>query len=207
MNQKLLPAIIVVGIFALAFSILGFLISGHIANRPIDEPTNISGQAGQPIDLFGTQTGTTTSATADVTNLIYTNSDFSDVSLQPYVTSSVSVLLDGQTDTAVITMEALTASSTSYFTWDIYGSNDTGCNSMATSTTDDRYVATLPIISEVNWFPADPANTRTLGILDPFGTSSSTSVLLTNLNWKCLQLNLHGASTTVWSQIKQKSFK
>jgi len=167
------------------------------------------GQASEAVDLFGTQTGTTTAATSGSYDPTM-NSDFSDMASNNagYNSTTKAIMLDGRTDTALITIKPLTASTTNFFAWTIDGSNDRGCDTAATSTSDARYVPTLPIKNEVNWFSVDPTNSRATGGKGnvKVGTSatSTETILLTNLNWRCLRLSLDSSSTTLWAQIKQK---
>jgi len=216
-NSKLLPAIIIVTLFALVFGSLGFLIGKGIYQNNSDGLgiLNFGGQSNEPRDVFGTTIGKNTTSTTNIGTAGYPsdwpNSDFSDVALNDagYPTTSKAVLLDGQTDTVLFTFLPITASSTGYFSYDIFGTNDNLCTTTATSTTDDNYNPIYPLVSEINWYDIEASGTRvsgsfTNGNVENPGNATSTSRLLTNLNWKCLRVDLRGASTTVGVQLREK---
>ena len=157
--------------------------------------TTFGGQAGEVRNVFGTQVGTTTAPTASGSFFAAYGSNAS---------TSKTLLLYGTTDTVLFTVKALTASSSSFYEWDILGSNDTGCNTTATSSTDEAYTGYK--LSDINWYVADPTNSRTSGrVTNPTANATGTIATLTNLNWSCLRFGANGSSTTVLMQIREKS--
>lgn len=217
-KPKLLPTASLIIIFALIFILIGgvsgYLIKSGMADKEIkalETEEILGGQADEPKDLFGKQVGTSTTPTSNLGTPGYPtspNSDFSDTALQPYVTTSKSIILDGETDIALFTFDVLNASSSNYFSYDILGSNDTNCTTTATSTTDDNYNPVVALTSDIHWFDIGTDGARVSGSKEDIAANvTSTSRVLTNLNWKCLRLDLRGASTTVWAQIRQKTLK
>jgi hypothetical protein len=152
--------------------------------------TALAGQSKQPRDVFGTQIGTTTAPTTS-------GSFFGDYAANS-TTSSV-LLLDGTTDIVLLTMKALTASSSAFYEWNVFGSNDTNCDTATTST-----IFNVATVSQINWYDVDPTNSRTSGRSTNPGNATGTSVLFNNLNWRCLKVLANGSSTTVLMQIKEK---
>lgn len=214
-NSKLLPAILVVGSFALAFIIVGFLIHSNLkSDEPID--TEFGGQVNEPRDVFGTTTGTSTSPTTNLADADYpysANSDFSDAALgadNGYPTTSKTMMLGGMTDTVALVFTPLTASSSEgSFYYDIFGSNDAHCTTTATSTTDDDYdtSGTIPIIDEIHWFDIGADNARISGGMTGLGVGANatgTAEIITDVCWKCLRVDLRGASSTVGVQLIEK---
>ena len=159
------------------------------------ETLSFGGQADEPRDVFGLQVGTSTTATAE--GSFYT-------ARHNNATTSKALLLNGMTDTATYTIRPITASSSSWFDWKIFGSNDTDCD---TSTTTTVYENTV-ITDQINWYDADPTNSRTAGtITNMTDSATGTVVLLTDLNWRCLRFDAMGASTTIGVQLREKSFR
>ncbi len=153
------------------------------------------GLAGAPIDIYGTQTGTSTAATASGSFFGATNA-----------TSSKAMALGTETDMVLLTIKAKTASTSalggSFYEWDIFGSNDANCDT-SSSTAGTGAIKTIK--SDINWFSADPTNSKVSGRVTNPGTATGTSVLLTNVNWKCLNFQANGSSTTVLMQMKEKT--
>jgi len=207
--------ILAVVILALVFG-LGFYFNSE---KPTDELETFSGQAEEPRDVFGTTTGTSTTATSNLTDPGYPtgapNSDFSDATIgadSGYSTTSKVVTLNGMTDMALFTFRALTASTSGYFSYDIFGTNDTYATTTATSSTDSDYDVSglIPIVSEINWYDIGSDGSRVSGSVEVgdvqyTDTGTTTSRLLTNLNWKYLKVDLRGSSTTVGVQLREKT--
>ena len=94
------------------------------------------------------------------------------------------------------------------------GSNDWEClNAVGTTTADDTYNPIYPLLGDIHWHPLLAADVTPSGYdlsstNDISGTetknASSTSILLTDVNWNCLRTEYRGASTTVLMQMKQK---
>lgn len=154
-----------------------------------------AGLKGSPVSIFGTQTGTSTAATADGSFFGATNP-----------TSSKAVSIEGQSDVALITIKAKTASTSalggSFYEWNILGSNDAYCDT-SSSTAGTGAIKTVK--SDINWYLADPTNTRLSGRVTNPGTATGTSILLKDINWKCLKFELNGSSSTVLLQMKEKT--
>lgn len=187
----------VIIIFLIAALIgIGYL----IFDRPgQSDELDFSGKASEPRDVFGTRSATTTTATAD--------GSFLNPADEGHATVTKALWLGGMTDMAIVTFKAIDASSTSFFQYDIFASNDNGCDTIATSTTDDNWSVGEPFVQDVNWYDIGASNTRVSGLVSNPSLSanaSGTVEVLTNLNWKCLRVDLQGASTTVWAQLREK---
>ena len=216
-NLKLLSVILVIGIFVLVFVVVGLFIRKEIVLDSGDEGFNINlgGQANEPKDVFGTTSGTSTTPVSNLGTAGYPsdwpNSDFSDVSLNEsgYPTTSKVMMLDGQVTDVLMSFTPIAASSSSYFSYDIFGTNDNYATTTATSTTDDNYDSsgTIPIQNEINWYDIGTDGSRISGSLDMTGESptnaTGTSRFLANVGWKFLRVDLRGASTTVGVQMRE----
>ena len=170
------------------------------------EPTEdsmIRGQSSGEYEVIGTYGSPTSSTTAPAT---FGN----DNDLSAVASSSDVMALLPTTDSVLFTITQPNSSSTNFFNWHIMGSNDWECNNaVGTSTTDDSYVATLPLLGDINWYSLDLSETY-----DNYATNnisgtedhnaSTTSFILTDVNWDCLRTEYRGASTTVLMQMRQK---
>ena len=197
-NSKLLPAILIIGIFALGIGIPVFFIAKEIYQVEPQDEINIGGELNEPRDVYGTRSSTSTTATAA--------GSFLNPADAGHTTTSKAMLLDSMTDTALIAFKAIDASSTSFFQYEIYGSNDNGCDSIATSSDDDNWSVSDPFVQDVNWYDIGASNTRLDGLVSNPNTNnaSGTVEVLTDLCWKCLKVDLKGASSTVWVQLTEK---
>lgn len=164
-----------------------------------DTETNIQGQASQTADIIGTQVGTTTEALQFAVD--------NDRTANQATTTAVK-LLEGTTDTGLFTIRAVTASTTAELFWHIYGSNDGGCDTTTTTTETSGLV----LMNQIHWYELSASVEGTGSsvsgqIIDPNASTvaSSTEILLTNLNWACLKMEMSGASTTAHVQLRQKT--
>ena len=149
------------------------------------------------IDLVGSRVGTTTTG----------------VSFAPFSASTTyRTLLNGDIDTAIITLKATNASTTNgVLNMHILGSNDSTCT--ATSTLAGVQINQV-VQQDINWFDLAPH------IKDLAGSTAITNatttiqwltsrglgkeIVLTDLNLTCIALEIRGASTTLHSQIRTK---
>jgi len=161
-----------------------------IFTRDTDGQAGLGGMSVAIRDVFGTQTGTSTTGTLFGGNFTATTS------------KAMHVMSD--TDSVIFTIKAVNSSSTpnGIFAWNILGSNDVGCD---TSTTTAGQVTNQPLVSEVNWYNADPSNSYTTGQATfTANNATGTVVTLTNLNWRCLNFEGNGSSTNMLVQLKAK---
>lgn len=144
------------------------------------EPVALGGTYNKPTAVFGTLSKT-----------VVTGKNFNGLA-SANGTSSYATFIGGDTDTAVYTIKIKNASTTpsSYFTWNILGSNDDGCFTSGSST--------------INWFDVDPTNARRQATITNTGMATGTIVTLTDLNWQCLMFEGNGSSTEVWVQLTTK---
>ena len=194
MNKTYKTTVII--LLTLGLLSIGYLLFDNKAE--IVETLKFGGESNEPRDMFGTRSATSTTATAAGS---FVGLDAG----SGHATVTKALLLDGMTDMAIITFKAIDASSTSFFQYDIYASNDNGCDATATSSDDDTYDGHSPFIGDVNWYDIGASNTRLRGLVsNPSTTNASGTVeVLTDLSWKCLKVDLKGASTTVWTQLRE----
>lgn len=127
-------------------------------------------------------------------------------------TSSYVSRIGENTNEAIYTIMATAVSSTANAVFEIQGSNDDYCDT-STSTTIYDIVTT----DQINWFSAgDHLKGRSQGTA--LSSASSTAavvwtnpkqgegqeIILENLNYECLRLNVSGSSTVLWAQINTK---
>ena len=195
-------------IAVLAFSLAGFLGWKHYHQPVLGKASNLF--INYASDVIGSKTGTTTAGVC-----------FSCTSGGLSASTSYVSKLSGPITQAEYTLMALAAStsaqggSSAYF--DVQGSNDDGCETIATSTSDTNYSDNLPLVSDINWFDAaNHLNFRVHPSAFSNASSSLTSswsnpmngtgqeLLLTNLNYQCLRLTVRASSTILWAQIRSK---
>ena len=126
-------------------------------------------------------------------------------------TSSYISKIGGNINNAVYTIYATAASSTSNARFDIQGSNDNYCDTTATSG------GNLPLVSEISWFSAgdhlkgkvhstgfsNASSTASFAWTNPM-ENSGQELILTDLNYECLKLNVSGSSTVIYAGIRTK---
>lgn len=198
-NMSNKPSIIIPAIIVIAFMASGYFLGSAIKGQIFEEEkTTFGGWSGPVRDLFGTRVGTST------TPLIWGNNN----DLSTVATTSKRVALLQGTDTALFTIYIPAASTTNAFYWHILGSNDADCDTIATSTTDDNYVATKPLVSDIHWFNVDQTddynNSSLVNVVGNAANATGTSFSITDVNWGCFKIDARGASTTVWMQLKEK---
>lgn len=124
-------------------------------------------------------------------------------------TSSYVSVISGKT--AVYTLKALAASSTANLRFEIQGSHDAFCETDGSSGSD-------PVaLSDINWFSAgdnSPNKAQTTSLTNSSSTVFYTwnnpmpgvgqQIILDNLTYHCLRLNVSGSSTVLWAQISTK---
>ena len=152
-------------------------------------------------DVIGTKTGTTTAGVNFAVNAAVAGRS---------ATSTYLIKTGWQVNEAMFTFGIKNASSTSNLHISLAVSNDDYC-ATATSTTPGM---DWPARQEINWFDAAPfldghatqdfaVGTSTMVYTNPPAGTGKT-LLLTNLNSECLQLQASGSSTVVWAQVKVK---
>lgn len=196
-----LKGILLVGAFLFAFSIA--VIAGYNAfKEPIQERFGLadSGFLDNGTDVIGTKTATTTVGVA-----------FGKASTGGISATSTYVTKIVPADKAVYTIQNLIASSTSRINIEIQGSQDDFCDTTATSG------GNLPLVSEINWFSAgdhlrgkiqttsfvNASSTNFISWLNPLN-GAGQEIILENLDYECLRLNIAAASSTVWAQISTR---
>ena len=181
-----------------------WLLQNEFIEEPIESET-LGGRSGPKRDVVGTSGTPTPTTTSPV--WFSNNNDLSGVA----TSTDVTMLLQS-TDAVLFTIEQATASTTNFFNWYITGSNEDYCDTLATTTASELYVSTEPLVEDINWYPLIAADVTASGY-DNYGynnsvgtqdNASTTSFLLTDVNWNCLRTQYKGASTTVLMQIKEK---
>lgn len=151
-------------------------------------------------DVVGTKSGTSTTG----------------VYFAPDSTTSTYVSkIGGSVDIGVYTIKVLSASSTAtspLITLALEGSNDDYCDTSTSTTIFDKVTT-----GQINWFPAsnhllgktqntaltNATSTYFITWASPM-TGASNEIILTDLNWECLRLNVQASSTIFWAQLKTK---
>ena len=151
-------------------------------------------------DIIGTNVGTTTTG-------VY----FADTA----ASSSYPFIISTEVDTATLYLQATNASSTgAEFTFSIFGSNDYDCDTASTTAGTLNNV----IVSDIDWYDMGSLNLNTDGSLAISSatttyawhsqlTSPKKTITLTNLNTRCLKLEVHGSSTVMYVGVVTKSHK
>jgi len=167
---------------------------------------SMGGQAGvSAFDVVGSRIGTSTTAV-----------DFADNT----ATSTYISRIDNSIDSVVYSIYNETTSAgggaNAYFS--VLGSNDSFCDTIATSTTDVAYVATEPLVSDIHWFDLGDnlrnkvhstslaVGTSSVAWLTP-STGTGRDIILEGLNTKCISLGVNASGTSLWIQAKTKKFK
>ena len=163
-----------------------------------------SGVSNAAIDLIGTKTGT---STAGVGFRITGSGGQSATTTYPYFIGS-------DIDTAIYTLSVKNASSSANLTFSLLGSNDASCN---TATTSPDYGN--PILKQdINWFDIvdnlkGKVHSTSLAVATStivWDTSNSAGkgreLILTDLRYQCVALQVSGSSTAVWAQLATKQY-
>lgn len=185
----------IVGILFILIGVL-YLGSAIITQNAYGLSANTSGE---PIDVIGSKSGTTT------TGVVFPGK---------FTATTTAVVGIGQnTDTATFTFKTVNASSTpsGEVSFTILASNDYYCDT-ATTTTIYSYI---PEDNMINWYDvgtyaingsqtvAIPVATTTFSWF-PTGAWQNKSITLTNLNSKCLALQVNASSTELFVQLVTK---
>lgn len=212
MNKTYKTTVIILLILGLAG--IGYLIYNNKEEIAESIAERFGGEPLEERDVYGTTIGTTTTPVSNVGTEGYPdedpNSNFSDMTLNidnGYSTTSQVVLLNGTTDEVLFTFKALTSSSSAYVYYEIFGSNDNLASTTATSTTDNDYNPIYPLVSDITWYNVGADAALVSGTIDDPGdasNSTTTSEILTGLNWKYLKVDLRGASSTVSVRLREK---
>jgi hypothetical protein len=157
-------------------------------------------------DVVGTTSGTSTTYVA-----------FSVVSGGNSATSSYVSKIGRDKEWATYMFWVYMAStSASNIRFDLQGSNDSFCDATATSTTDAACVGDCFLTTEVHWFDASDHysgsdSTVNLAPITFVWNNPTTStytrgdeILLTNLNYECLRMNLSASSTELYVGLTTK---
>ena len=151
-------------------------------------------------DVIGTKVGTTTTMVGFYTDMTASSS---------YINK-----IGGKTDMATYTFAAQASSTPSgQVAVSFWGSYDDGCETASSTTSFDDIVLT----GDVNWFMLNsyqlgistthlatlPVSTTTLNWF-PAGNVplNKQNIVLKDLNYECLKMNLSASSTKLWTQLK-----
>lgn len=158
--------------------------------------TAFAGLSSAARDLVGTRVGTTTTPV-----LFYT----------PSATTTYPILIGGDIDTAVISLIATASTTGSLMNLAILGSQDSQCDTATTTTSLPNTIVT----GDINWFDVSSNIKDLAGSTSLTGTTTVISVsstaasygkeiVLTDLNVRCLALQVNASSTNLYSQIRIK---
>ena len=153
-------------------------------------------------DIIGTKVGTTTTMVGFYTNMTASSTYISKIG--------------GQADMATYTFEASASSTPSgQVAVSFWGSNDDGCETASSTTSFDDIVLT----GDVSWFMLNsyqlgtsathlatlPTGTTTLNWF-PLGNVplNKQNIILKDLNYECLRMDLSASSTKLRAQLKIK---
>jgi len=154
----------------------------------------VANTSGEPVAIVGTRTGTTTTP----------------VNFYTYATTTYPVSIGANTDTVSLLFNMATASSSgANAIFSLYGSNDWDCNTATTTT-----IYNLPIKSEITWYDIGSHIINATG-LTSLPTATTTFALasnvparrqitLTNMNSKCLAVEINASSTTLYVEMMTK---
>ena len=184
-------------IIGVLFILIGVLYIGNAIRTQL--VYGLSGNtAGIPVPIVWTHTGTTTTGVGFYCRFT--------------ASSTYPVLVGAETDTATLTFKTVSASTTpgGEVAFSILASNDWSCET-ATTTTIYNY----PLKQEINWYDAGtfvvdrsqsltiPVATTTFKWL-PTGANQNKSITLTNLNSRCLALEVNASSTVLFVELMTK---
>ena len=148
-------------------------------------------------DIIGTQTGTSTDGVQFGTTKATT-------------TIMYPIYIGNEVSNAVFTFKTKLASSTASVIMNVLESNDPYCDTSSTTSSMN-----IPVQSEINWFDAAyhikglagattiPAATSTV-VWAPTGANQARSLILTDLNARCLGLNVMASGTNMYAQLVTK---
>lgn len=153
-------------------------------------------------DIVGSRSGTSTTYVAFRTGASGGQS----------ATSSYVAKISGEKDVAVYTFKVGNASSSANLVWDIQGTNDDYCETSTSTTVFDQVTT-----GEINWYSAgdhiankahattfdNASSTQSFRWNNP-NTVAGQEVILTNLDYQCLRLNISGSSTEAYVGLRTK---
>jgi hypothetical protein len=131
-------------------------------------------------------------------------------------TTSYIAKIGGNVENAVFTLKALNVSSTfSAVSVALQGSNDDFCDTKATSTVDARCSGDCVLTGDINWFDAgnnlkNTAQNKTLASSTNYvywsgmNAGDGSQIVLTDLNYECLKLNVSASSTNLYAEVRTK---
>lgn len=195
---------IIIGGIVLALVVASLVLYSGLKKQSIPETLGLGSYEvhDNATDVFGSKTVTTTAGQVfSVSALIPGQS----------ATSTAVKKIGNQASSAIYTIMPTVVSSTANLRWEIQGSQDFYCETTATSG------GNLPLVSEINWFSVGD-HSRGNSQTTSFGNTTSTefytwnnpmagtgqTVILENLNYECLRLNMSGSSTEAWIQLSTR---
>lgn len=196
MKKLTLKNKIYISLFGLAFIFFGYILGLNIVRTLGVNP--VANTAGEPVSLIGTKLGTTTTPVIFYTRTASTTYPFR---------------IGADKDKVMLYLETFATTTTGNLndvSYSILASNDNDCNT-ATTTTVYNVVTT----NQINWFDASAHILNTTAITNQsFATSSYTwagkgqkqgkEIILTELNAKCLALEVSASSTPLYVEFMAK---
>lgn len=185
-----------------------FFIAGYFGSRL--KPEKAFGKNSAQLKLFGADVIGTRTGTSTPVGVC-----FACANNGPTATTSYVSFIGQQKSTAVYNINIQGVSTTPMAQFDIQGSNDYRCDTTATSTTDTSLGGDEPLVSEIQWYGIDNlrnavyTNTLTSGSSTAFVKYASSaliagttdSIVLTELNYNCLKLNVKASSTMMYASL------
>lgn len=178
--------------------IVGIIAYVSLTSSNVFGANPVANTAGEPLDLIGTTTGTTTVG----------------VGFYEYGTKGTTTYpFRVGTDKKIVslTLHTTDASTTAMATFQILSSNDYDCNTATTTTIYD-----VVTTSQINWYDASghirelagsssTINATTTTIQwHPTGANQNQQIILTDVNAKCLALRVNATSTVLSTQFITK---
>ncbi len=201
-KKALIPMGVVIVFIGVCFGIYKYIGDEWTGEQRFGQVTSTSGVVTSSdfryyaSDVVGTHIGTST------TGVVFNN----DAATSSYVSK-----IGGNINTAVYTIKMLAAGTTSTLGLSVQGSNDFFCD-----TTDVAVTGTINK-TDINWYSAGDHLINKVGTTALVSASSTNpiswtnavagagqEILLTNLNYECLRLNVSGVSTTVYIGLRTK---
>lgn len=177
---------------------VSLVLAGSQVNR--SALRNIANTAGEPNDLIGTRVGTTTTG---IPFAVYGAS------------STYPFRIDSEVDEVTVLLNPVLASTTAEgggVIFSMFQSNDFDCDTASTTAT-----LAYPIKNEITWYDAMSHLNRLAGSLSNLSNGTTTlfwplagsntvrkEVTLTNLNTRCLMLEITASGTVLYAEYKAK---
>ena len=178
----------------IALAVIVILLS---IGQPVAPTRSLGGnQAGEPVALIGSVTGTTT------TGVYFLNS--AGTTTYPF---RIGLNADNN---VTLTFKPVNASSSANASFNILASNDYDCDTATTTT-----IFNVPLATQINWYDAAPYLKEFAGSLNfaaatttfswnITGAGQSKNLVLTDVNSKCLAVAIHASSTIIHAQYLTK---